>query len=129
VGAVLIDTGKGSFGIESGTSEGDWLILHDTENRVLAYSLKDGLLHHRFFGSNVAISPLGNNVVVENLPGELTVYDLTTGDPWSHISLKSGAALVRFSLDGKALFVLTAEQTAYTFDIDKMPKTIKVVGG
>jgi hypothetical protein len=34
--------------------------------------------------------------------------------------LKGGVAFVRFSLDGKRLFVLTDEQVAYSFDVNKI---------
>ena len=57
VGTLLLETGKGSFSIDDGFSEGDWLVLRDSENRVLAYSIKDGDLRHRFFGSYAAINP------------------------------------------------------------------------
>ena len=57
VGVLLLETGKGSFDIESGFSEGNWLVLHDDNNRVLVYSIKDGELRHRFFGANAAMNP------------------------------------------------------------------------
>jgi len=80
VGSVLLETGKGSFDIETAYSEGDWLVLRDSENRVLAYSIVDGELKHRFFGSYATINPKVNEVVVENYPGELTFYNLSSGE-------------------------------------------------
>lgn len=121
VGTILLETGKGSFDIESGFSEGNWLVLRDDNNRVLIYSIKDGDLRHRFFGANAAINPKGNQIVVENYPGELTVYDLTTGNTYARLRLKTGAVFTRFSLDGKKLLVLTAGQVAYVFDTDRLP--------
>ena len=50
----------------------NWLVLHDDNNRVLIYSIKDGELRHRFFGANAAMNPSRNQVIVENYPGELT---------------------------------------------------------
>jgi WD40 repeat protein len=120
VGSVLLDTGKHSFTIRSGTSEGDWLVLHDSQNRVLVYSLKDGELRHRFFGSKAAINPTRAQIVVENYPGELTFYDLNTGDSDAHLDFSGPTAFARFTLDGKKLFVLSGEQTAYAFDVDKL---------
>ena len=120
VGVLLLETGKGSFDIESGFSEGNWLVLHDDNNRVLIYSIKDGDLRHRFFGANAAMNPSRNQLVVENYPGELTVYDLATGNSQARLRLKNGAAFVRFSLDGKKLLVVTAGQVAYAFDVDKL---------
>lgn len=120
VGVLLLETGKGSFYIESGFSEGNWLVLHDDNNRVLIYAIKEGELRHRFFGTNAAMNPRRNQVIVENYPGELTVYDLATGNVQSHLRFKTGAAFVRFSLDGKKLFVLTVGQVAYVFDVDRL---------
>jgi hypothetical protein len=120
VGVLLLETGKGSFDIQSGFSEGDWLVLHDDNNRVLIYSIKDGDLRHRFFGTNAAMNPSRSQVIVENYPGELTLYDLATGNTQTRLRLKTGAAFVRFSLDGKKLLVLTAGQVAYAFDIDRL---------
>ena len=122
VGVLLLETGKGSFDMESGFSEGNWLLLRDDNNRVLIYSINDGELRHRFFGSNAAMNPRRNQVIVENYPGELTVYDLATGNPQARLRFKSGAVFVRFSLDGKKLFVLTAGQVTYAFDIDQLVK-------
>ena len=121
VGTLLVETGKGSFDIESGISEANWLILRDSHNRVLAYSINDGQLGQRFFGANVAINPVASQIVVENHPGELTLYDLNSGDSQGRFVLKNRAAFARFSLDGKRLFVLTENQTAYAFDLASKP--------
>jgi len=120
IGTVLLETGKGSFDIKSGFSEGNWLVLRDDNNRVLTYSIKDGDLRHRFFGTNAAMNPRGNQIVVENFPGELTVYDLATGNPYARLRFKSGAVFMRFSLDGKKLLVLTSGQVVYAFDTDRL---------
>lgn len=120
-GTLLLETGKGSFSVDDGFSEGDWLVLRDSENRVLAYSIKDGTLRNRFFGSYAAINPTKNQIVVENYPGELTFYDLATGDSQARLVFPGDTAFVRFSLDGKKLFVLSGQQTAYLFDLEKLP--------
>ena len=120
VGALLLETGNGSFDIESGFSEGNWLVLHDDNNRVLIYSINDGALRHRFFGANAAMNPSRNQVIVENYPGELTLYDLSTGDTQARLRFKTSAAFVRFSLDGKKLLVLTSGQVAHAFDTDRV---------
>lgn len=120
VGTLLLETGKGSFDIESGFSEGNWLVLRDDNNRVLTYSIKDGELRHRFFGANAAMNPLGTQIVVENYPGELTVYSLETGNAEGRLRFKNGAAFTRFSLDGKKLLVLTSGQVVYAFDTARL---------
>ena len=123
VGVLLLETGQGSFDIESGFSEGNWLVLHDDNNRVLIYSIKEGELRHRFFGANAAMNPSRQQVIVENYPGELTLYDLATGNSQARLRFKTGAAFVRFSLDGKKLLVLTSGQVAYAFDTDRLITT------
>jgi hypothetical protein len=123
IGTLLLETGKGSFDIKAGFSEGDWLILRDSQNRVLAYSLKDAALRHRFFGTQAAINPSRQQIAVENYPGEMTIYDLISGEPQAKLLFKSGSVFARFSLDGKRLFVLTAEQAAHAFDMEKLTTT------
>lgn len=120
VGSLLLETGKGSFDIETGFSEGKWLVLRDDNNRILVYSILDGELTQRFFGANAALNPKGHQIAVQNYPGELTVYDLATGNPVSRLRFKTPIAFTRFSLDGKRLLVLTAGQVAYAFDTDRL---------
>jgi hypothetical protein len=95
-------------------------VLHDDNNRVLIYSIAEGDLRHRFFGTNAAMNPSRNQVVVENYPGELTLYDLATGNSEARFRFQTGASFVRFSLDGKKLLVLTAGQVAYAFATDRI---------
>jgi WD40 repeat protein len=119
VGAMLLETGKGSFFVGSGQSEGDWLVLKDSEGRVLVYSIKTGELRHRFFGNKAAMNPARNQIAVENFPGEVGIYNLETGDLQASYVINGGAAFVRFSLAGDKIFVLSDSQTAYVFDLNK----------
>jgi tricorn protease-like protein len=59
--------------------------------------------------------------VVENYPGGLTFYDLASGDSQARLVFPGNTAFLRFSLDGKKLFVLNSEQTAYVFEVEKLP--------
>ena len=120
VGTMLLETGQGSFDVGRGLSEGERLVLHDSERRVLIYSLKTGELRHRFFGDTAAVNPRRNQVVVENFPGEVSLYDLDTGDLKANLRIAGAAAFVRFNLAGDRLFVLSDAQTAYAFDLDKL---------
>ena len=122
IGTLLLETGKGSFDILDAYSEGDWLVLHDSTNRVLSFSIKAGELQQRFFGANAAINPAKHQVAVENYPGELTIYNLSSGDAESRLLFSGRVAFLRFSLDGKRLFVLTDQQTAYAFEVEKMAR-------
>ncbi|HSK73607.1 MAG TPA: M48 family metalloprotease [Pyrinomonadaceae bacterium] len=123
VGSLLLETGKGSFNVGSGLSEGDWLVLYDSEGRVLVYSLKNGDLRHRFFGKHAAVNPTRNQIAVENFPGEVNVYNLDTGDRQTNFVINGKAAFVRFNLKGDRLFVLGDTQSAYAFDLNKMSNT------
>jgi hypothetical protein len=73
------------------------------------------VLRHRFFGANAAMNPSRHQVIVENYPGELTVYDLTTGNIQARLRFKTAAAFVRFSLDGKKLLVWLTPKALASF--------------
>ena len=120
VGSMLLETGKGSFDVGGGLSEGDWLLLHDSNGRLLVYSIRSGELRHRFFGDTAAINPRRNQIVVENFPGEVALYDLDTGDLKANFRIGGAAAFVRFNVEGSRLFVLSDTQSAYAFDLDKL---------
>jgi hypothetical protein len=117
LGSLLLETGKGSFDVGGGLSEGDWLVLFDSAERVLAYSISTGELKHRFFGRNAALNPAKSQMAVENFPGEVTIFDLASGESIGSVSIRGRAALIRFNLDGTRLFVLSDRQTAYVFDL------------
>ena len=66
------------------------------------------------------LHPRRNQVVVENFPGEVALYDLDTGDLKANLRIAGSAAFVRFNLAGDRLFVLSDAQTAYAFDLNKL---------
>jgi hypothetical protein len=53
---------------------------------------------------------------VENQSGQLDVYDLKAFDKRTQLSFPHHVSACAFSADGKHLFILTANQIAYTFD-------------
>ena len=55
---------------------------------------------------------------VENERGQLTIYDLGSMAKRSQYTFSTPVSMARFSPDGKRLFVLTSNQTAYVL---KMP--------
>lgn len=115
----MLETGEGSFDIESITAAGDFLVIGDDENRTLVYSISQGKLVQRFFGSRAAISPIAGLIAVENVPGRLIVYELMSGTERERLSFTKPVSIVQFTADGKRLFVLTADQTAFMFDAAK----------
>lgn len=58
---------------------------------------------------------------MENEPGKLALYNLAaskeTLEPVQQFVFRSPASFAEFSADGKRLFVLTAEQTAFVLDV------------
>jgi tricorn protease-like protein len=125
LGQVLIETGKGSFRISKITTAGDWVVVTDTENRVLVYSLSSGQLKQRFFGDRAAVSASEGLICVENERGQLIVYDLNSGEKRDEFSFSSLVSLIQFA-EGKRLFVLTANQTAYVLGISEKNATAVV---
>jgi WD40 repeat protein len=116
-GALLIETGKGSFRIEEVRVAGNWVMISDTKNRVLVYSLSSGEQRGHFFGRRPAISKAAGLLAVENERGQLILYDLDTMQKRDQFLFPSAISLTQFSADGRQLFVLTADQTAYVLNL------------
>ena len=123
IGKLLIETGKGSFRVSNIFAAGDSVIVTDTRNRVLVYSLKTGEQKGRVFGAYAAVSPASKLLCVENERGKLAVYDLETMEKRDDFIFTRPISMLRFSQDGKRLFVLTADQTGYILDVSSIAKT------
>ena len=116
-GALLIETGKGSFFIKNVTVAGDWIGVSDTENRVVVYSLSGRREVGRTFGSRASVGKSSGLLCVENESGQLTVYDIASTEKRDRFTFSGPVSLMQFSPDGKRLFELTASQTAYVLDL------------
>jgi WD40 repeat protein len=121
-GRLLVETGKGSFRIKSASATGDWVVITDNENRVLVYALSSGEQKGKVFGSRAALSKASNLLCVENENGQVTIYDVMTMEKRDQFIFSSPMSLASFSQDGKKLFVLTADQTAYVLDLSALVK-------
>jgi beta-barrel assembly-enhancing protease len=117
LGRLLIETGKGSFRITNVFAAGDWVVAADNQNRVLVYSLASGEQKGKTFGARATVSRAGGLLAVENESGRLAVYDLATMEKRDEFGFTHPVALARFSADGKSLFALTTNQTAYVLDV------------
>ena len=84
---------------------------------MLIYSLSSGEQKGKVFGDRAALSAATNLLCVENERGQVTVYDLKTMEKRDTFTFASPVSLAQFSDDGKSLFVLTANQTAYVLDM------------
>ncbi|HKQ76419.1 MAG TPA: M48 family metalloprotease [Blastocatellia bacterium] len=121
-GKLLVETGKGSFRIASVFAAGDYVVIADTENRVLVYSLSKGEQKGRVFGSRAVIGRMDGQsaglMCVENERGKLTIYDLASLEKRDEFTFTHPVSLTSFSQDGKKLIVLTANQSVYVLNVD-----------
>jgi hypothetical protein len=64
--------------------------------------------------------PYSGVLAVENEPGQIDVYRLPGLEKTDPLVFPSPIAVATFSADGRRLFVLTANQTAYILDTAKL---------
>lgn len=117
LGQLMIETGKGSFRVKEVLTSGDWVVVSDSENRTLIYSLSNGQQVGKIFGRRPAISPASGLLAIEKEDGVLALHDLTSLEKRQQFSFASRISLHIFSPDGKRLFVLTADQKYYVLDV------------
>jgi WD40 repeat protein len=117
LGQLMIGTGGGAFRILNAFAVGDDVVVLDSENRTLVYSMNTGALRGRVFGSRATLARSANLLCVENESGQLTFYDLKTFEKRGQLTFADQIRLVRFSADGNRLAVLTGNQVVYTFNV------------
>jgi WD40 repeat protein len=122
-GGLALDTNKGSFRPVSVFAVGDRAVISDSANRVQIYSLSTGQQSAKVFGHAAAVSVPSGTLAAENETGQLQIFDLATMEKRDELRFNSPIAMYRFSDDGKRLFVLTAGQTAYIFDVAALSKS------
>ncbi|MEO6392911.1 MAG: hypothetical protein ABIP75_13770, partial [Pyrinomonadaceae bacterium] len=116
VGRVLLDTGRGQFRIREVFAAGNWVVATDDTNRVVIYAMDSGEEKAALFGVESTLSPAGNLVCIQNANGTLDLYDLKTFQKREQYVFPTRVARVQFNPDGKRLFVLTTDQTAFVLD-------------
>jgi WD40 repeat protein len=121
-GRLLIETGKGSFRINGVFAVGDWIVISDSENRVLLYSLSTGEQKGKVFGGDPTINQVSGLLCVKNESGQLTLYNLASMEKRDQFVFSSPVSTTAFSPNGKNLFVLTANQIAYVLDVSGLTK-------
>jgi hypothetical protein len=117
VGGVLIQVGSGPASYDAAFSAGDALFLIKDGKRVSAYSLQDGNLKARFTGGIPTANSRNNLFAMEEGPGRLAIYDLTTATKLDQQIFPDAIAYAHFSADGARLLVLTRHQVAYVLDV------------
>lgn len=115
-GKLLIKTNKGSFKVEHVYLDGDWVVISANNNQVMTYSLTAGEEKGHFFGASPLSSSAGRLLAMENQAGQVSLYDLVTGQVRQRYVFSDPVSLMRFSSDGKYFLVLTADQGVYIFD-------------
>ena len=123
VGSSLLRTGKGAFRIKAAESSSDWLVVSDSRNRLLVYSLKSGEQTGMLFGRRPVVSPVSPYLAAENERGQLTLYELNTLARREQYVFTSPIAYSYFAADNRRLFVLTGNQTAYFIMLPKPEET------
>lgn len=114
-GRFPIDTGNNSIRIRDLYVSGDRVVLMDSQNRILLFSMTGEPKGH-LFGDYATASADGRLLCVEEKPGVLTVLDSDSLAKRDEFTFASWIALARFSPDHKRLAVLTADQTYYVLD-------------
>jgi hypothetical protein len=117
VGGVLMQQGSGPYSFDEAFSVGDALFLLKDGKRVLVYSLLDGGIEAKLVGGTPAANAPRNLFAMQEGPGHLSIYDLSTAAKLDQQIFSDAIAYTHFSADGNRLFVLTRHQVAYTLDV------------
>ena len=117
LGQLLVDFGNDSFRLGSIVLAAGTLVVNDNRNRTLAYSVETGKQTGSAFGTPLDVAQRGSMVVVQNIPGQLTLYSLPLMQRLDELTFPFRATLARFQADNSQLFVLTEDQTAYVLTL------------
>ena len=93
------------------------LVVDDNRNRTLAYSVETGKQTGSAFGTPLDVAQRGSMVVVQNIPGQLTLHLLPLMQRLDELTFPFRATLARFQADDSQLFVLAEDQTAYVLTL------------
>ena len=119
-GGVAVDTNKNSIQISDIFAAGNTLVISDSQNRILTYSLSTGEQIGKTFGRAAEVSTASGLIAAENELGQLLLLSLSSLEKRDELIFNSPIAMKHFSDDGKRLFVLTAAQTAYVLDVSAL---------
>lgn len=117
VGKLLVKTNKDSFWVQSAKVDGEWACLQVSGDRVLTYSIGSGKEVGHVFGNAPVISSAGGIYAVSMGEGQVNVYRLSDSRLLRGYRFPVSIAYKTFSFDGRRMFVLTRDQTAYVLDL------------
>jgi WD40 repeat protein len=118
LGAVLVDTGKLSFRVLWATTVRDTVLVGDSINRTLVYSLKSGAQKGKILGDPCAISNDGSKMLIETGKGAADLYDIATLKILAHFTFPSRIVHAEFTAENNKLMVLTADQSVYQLNVE-----------
>jgi hypothetical protein len=121
LGAVLVDTGKLSFRVIWATTVRDTVLVGDSINRTLVYSLKSGVQKGKILGDPRAISNDGSKMLIETDKGAADLYDIATLKTLAHFTFPSRIVHAEFTAEANKLMVLTADQSVYQVNMEGAP--------
>jgi WD40 repeat protein len=110
----VVDTGRGSFVANKFLAATGTVVMIDKSNRIALYSFK-GDKKGRSYGGEVALSPDGRKICIEQEPGRLTLFDAERMQKLDEMTFGSRLAYIGFTEDSQQFMVLTADQIAYVF--------------
>jgi hypothetical protein len=127
LGKAVVKTNKYSFRVKNAKVDGDWVAFEVSGERVLTYSLQTGKELGHVFGHAPAISSVAGAYAVTTSESEVNLYRLGDSQLRQTYKFPVSVAYKKFSADGKRLFVLTRDQTAYVLDLGvaQEPPTMK----
>ena len=120
VSRLLVKTNKYSFSVRSAKVDRDWVALQVSGDRVLTYSLASGKELGHVFGHSPEISSAGRVYAVSTGESGVNVYGIADSQLRRTYQFPVSIAYKKFSPDGKRLFVLTRDQTAYVLDLNSI---------
>lgn len=117
MGGVLVQVGIGPAYFDAVFSEGDAVFVQKDLMRFSVYALRDGQLKTRLLGNKPATASQTNLFALDEGSGRLAIYDINTLAKLDEQVFADEIAYIRFSADGKRLFVLTQHQEAFVLDV------------
>ena len=118
-GAMLLETGKGSFRAVNHAVAGNLMVTSDNLGRVLVHEVDTGRLRGHAFGTAPVVHQESGTMVVRQGLAGLAIYDLDTITRRSSLKFDAPVLLRAFSADGSRLLVLTSDQTVYTVTVPR----------
>lgn len=116
-GKLLVKTNRFSFHVRGVHVDGDWAAVQASGDRVLTYSVSSGKETGHVFGVAPILSSVAGVFAVSSGEGEVYVYGLSDSQLRRTYKFPVSIVYKKFSDDGKELFVLTRDQTAYVLDL------------